>query len=197
MPPMEVVMRIVDLDARDTERVLEVAEVLRAAFRGLSASWQEATEALEEVQESLGPGRLSRVALDDDGSVLGWIGGISGYGGHAWELHPLAVRPDAQRRGVGRALVADLEAQVRLRGGGTLWLGTDDEDGRTNLAGKDLYPDVLAHATGLRSMRDHPWAFYRKQGFVVVGLLPDASGPGKPDILMAKRITRQGRGHGA
>jgi hypothetical protein len=27
-------------------------------------------------------------------------------------------------------------------------------------------------------------------GFVVVGVLPDANGPGKPDMLMAKRVGR-------
>jgi aminoglycoside 6'-N-acetyltransferase I len=33
--------------------------------------------------------------------------------------------------------------------------------------------------------------FYRKLGFVIVGVVPDANGPGKPDILMAKRVGRQ------
>ena len=78
--------------------------------------------ALAEVHEALAPGRICRVALDEAGAVLGWVGGIRGYGGNVWELHPLVVRPDRQRQGIGRALVADLEAQARARGGLTLWL---------------------------------------------------------------------------
>ena len=61
-------------------------------------------------------------------TVLGWIGGIRQYDGNVWELHPLVVKPSYQGQGIGRALVTDLEEQVRQRGGLTLWLGTDDED---------------------------------------------------------------------
>ena len=99
-------------------------------------------------------------------------------------------RWDAQRRGIGRALVADLEDRVRERGAVTLFLGTDDEDDRTSLGGIDLYPDPLQHLERLRNLRGHPFEFYRKCGFVVVGVLPDANGFGKPDIYMAKRVAR-------
>jgi aminoglycoside 6'-N-acetyltransferase I len=36
--------------------------------------------------------------------------------------------------------------------------------------------------------RDHPTAFYQKLGFQIVGVMPDANGIGKPDIIMAKDI---------
>ena len=75
-------------------------------------------------------------------------------------------------------------------GGITLWLGTDDEMGQTTLSGVDLYPDVCAHIAAVRNLRGHPYEFYRKLGFAIVGVLPDANGPGKPDIYMAKRVAR-------
>src|SRR5205823_9513972 len=108
-----------------------------------------------EVEESFAEDRISRVTVDDAGAVLGWIGGIRQYDGHVWELHPLVVRGDAQRRGIGRALVADLEERVCERGGLTLWLGTDDEDDRTSLGGVDLYPDPLQHLDRLRRSEEH------------------------------------------
>ena len=99
----------------------------------------------------------------------------------------LCIR-DHQGKGIGRALVADLEEQVRERGCITLWLGTDDEDNLTTLSEVDLYPNVLGHLAGIKNLRGHPYEFYQKLGFVIVGVMPDANGLGKPDIFMAKRI---------
>jgi aminoglycoside 6'-N-acetyltransferase I len=154
------------------------------------SAWPDVAAALKEVQASLGLDRISRVAVDEHGSVLGWIGGISEYDGHVWELHPLVVHPDHRGKGIGRALVTDLEEQVRERGGLTLRLGADDEDNMTTLGGVDLYPKVLEHLANIRNLRGHPYEFYQKLGFVIVGVMPDANGPGKPDIYMAKRVRR-------
>jgi aminoglycoside 6'-N-acetyltransferase I len=179
---------IADLDPGDEEAVRQAAELLVEGFRDdWPEAWPDMDAALREVQESIGEGRICRVALDQSGAVLGWIGGIPSYDGNVWELHPLVVRPDLQRRGIGRALVADLEQRVRERGGLTLWLGTDDETGMTTLSGVDLYPSVLEHLANIENLRGHPYTFYQRLGFSIIGAMPDANGPGKPDIYMAKR----------
>ena len=143
--------------------------------------------ARDEVTQALAADRICLAARAED-EILGWVGAIPGYS-HAWELHPLVVRADVRGAGIGRALVVALEERVRAEGALTLHLGTDD-DGPvpgTSAGGVELFPDVLSHAANLRVI-DHPAGFYLRMGFEVVGLIPDANGPGKPDILMAKRL---------
>jgi aminoglycoside 6'-N-acetyltransferase I len=184
---------ISDLTSGAEEKIRQVAELLVDGFReDWPDAWPTVDDALKEVRESFGEDRISRVAMDEAGAVLGWIGGMPSYGENVWELHPLVVRPNLQRRGVGRALVADLEERVRERGGYTLWLGTDDESGMTSLSGADLYPNVLERLANIENLRGHPYGFYLKLGFSIVGVMPDANGFGKPDIYMAKRLQVSG-----
>ncbi|GAB4438537.1 MAG: aminoglycoside N-acetyltransferase AAC(6')-Ii [Anaerolineae bacterium] len=184
-------MRITSLLPDDEVAIVQTARLLVDGFKQYwPDAWPTIEIALVEVRQSFGPGRISRIAVDDSATVLGWVGGISQYDGHVWELHPLVVHGAHRRQGIGRALVADLEAQVRMQGGQTLWLGTDDEAGMTSLGGINLYPDVLGHLQAIRNLRGHPYEFYQKLGFAIVGVLPDANGPGKPDIYMAKSVVK-------
>jgi aminoglycoside 6'-N-acetyltransferase I len=184
-------MRIVDLVPTDESAIQQVAGMLVESFAtNWPEAWPDLESALEEVRESFAANHISRIALDQDGTVLGWVGGISQYRGHVWELHPLVVRVSQQGKGIGRALVADLEARVKERGGLTITLGTDDENYQTSLAGIDLFPNVWEYVARIRNLKHHPYEFYQKQGYVIVGVMPDANGPGKPDILMAKSVVR-------
>lgn len=179
-------MRIVDCPER-TQR--QIARLLVAAFaEHWPDRWPDEASALAEVRKSLSPGRISRVALAEDGAALGCIGGLSGYDGLTWELHPLVVAPSRQGEGIGRTLVADLEAQVASRGALTLMLGSDDQDARTSLGGAGLFPAPWEHLARIQNLKRHPYGFYERLGFVITGVVPDANGFGKPDILMAKRI---------
>jgi aminoglycoside 6'-N-acetyltransferase I len=181
-------MLISDLQIDDAAAIEQAAQALVDGFRAHSpAAWPDLAAARSEVRAALEPGKLCRAARGADGTVLGWIGGRQSYA-RVWELHPLVVIPSAQRRGIGRALVADLEALVRQRGGLTILLGSDDEDDMTTLSGVDLYPDVWVHVARIRNLRRHPYEFYQNCGFVIVGVVPDANGLGRPDILMAKRV---------
>src|SRR6266568_5099305 len=184
-------MRIVDLDPTDESAIQQVAAMLVESFAvNWPYAWPDLESGLEEVRESFAADHISRIALDQDGTVLGWVGGISQYRGHVWELHPLVVRVSQQRKGIGRALVADLEERVKERGGLTITLGTDDVNQQTSLAGIDLFPNVWEHVAHIKNLKLHPYEFHQKQGYVIVGVMPDANGLGKPDILMAKSIVR-------
>ena len=176
-------MKIMDLSNNDTDRIIQTAKLLSETFE----AWPTIEIACAEVMESFEDGRISRVLLQTDGTVMGWIGGQSQYSGNVWELHPLVVQETERGKGWGRLLVQDLEEQVRRRGGVTIILGTDDEYNQTNLSNKDLYADITASIKEFQSP-DHPAKFYMKMGFTIVGVIPDANGMGKPDILMAKRV---------
>lgn len=180
---------IADLAALPQRAQEQAARLAMQAMRQISPDYLSTLEeALEAVAEALQPDGLCRAAVDAaTGEVLGWIGGQPMYAS-VWELHPLAVRPDQQRRGIGMALVADLERLAAARGAMTLFVGTDDELGLTSASGVDLYPDPLAHLAHLRDLAGHPFRFYQKCGFALCGIVPDANGFGRPDLLLAKRI---------
>lgn len=182
---------IVDLQSQNEATIRQVAVLLVEGFATNSPeAWPDVESALAEIRASFGEDHLSRVALADNKQVLGWIGGVSTYDGHVWELHPLVVRPNSQGRGIGRALVEDLETCVKERGGLTMLLGTDDENHQTTLSDVNLFSDVSTHLTQIKNLKKHPYEFYQKLGYVIVGVIPDANGLGKPDILMAKSMVR-------
>ncbi|WP_040949855.1 GNAT family N-acetyltransferase [Gorillibacterium massiliense] len=143
--------------------------------------------AMEEVDIILADGRIAVMALSG-GNVVGLVGAMPRYGVTAWELHPLAVRASARMRGIGTKLLQALEAECSKRGGITLFLGSDDEFSQTTLSDTDLYVDTYAKIQGIRNLQGHPYEFYQKAGYAIVGVIPDANGLGKPDIWMAKRI---------
>ena len=178
---------IEDLTATDGSRIEQAARLLHLAFSPMGV-WTTIGEAQQEVADSLSSDRISRVALTAEGAVIGWIGAIREYDGLVWQLHPIVVDEAWRRRGVGRALVLDLEAIVIARGGLTLWAGSDDLAGETSLGGIDLYSALPGAFTEVRSWGNHPLPFYRGLGFHIIGVMPDANGPGRPDIFLAKRL---------
>lgn len=177
-----------DLTA-DAALVDSTARLLFDAFRGRPAAWPTLESARQEVLESLAPDRISRVMADDAGAVFGWVGAIPIYDGRVWDVHPIVVSATQRRHGIGRALIADLERLAAARGVLTLWAGSDDELDQTTLGGADLYTDIPAAMRSIRNLRGHSYEFFLRVGFQIAGVLPDANGPGKPDIFLAKRVS--------
>jgi aminoglycoside 6'-N-acetyltransferase I len=179
-------MSILDL-ANQPGSVLEQAALLLVEEFNEPHGWPTIEIAREEVASVVREG-FAR-AMIEDGVVLGWVGGLPEYHGRVWELHPIVVRPERRRQGIGRALVVAFEEEASRRGALTATLGTDDDSGMTSLADVDLYRDVPRHMAELRDLgRDHPFLFYQKLGYVVTGVMPDANGRGRPDIYMSKAL---------
>jgi aminoglycoside 6'-N-acetyltransferase I len=86
--------------------------------------------------------------------------------------------------------VRTLENEAKQQNVATIWLGTDDDFGGTNLYDVDLYPNIFERLSNIQPTTGHPYTFYQKMGYTIVGAIPDANGFGKPDIMMAKRISR-------
>lgn len=182
-------MRIVPLDSVGKRNHQRAAKLLVEEFRVIAPhAWPARPDAKTEVDEALSNGRLSLAALDPNGRLEGWVGVIPHYGGGVWEIHPLVVSSEAQGSGVGTALVREVEFLASERGVRTLYVGADDEGGLTTLSNVDLYHNLPDHLERMEKDRPHPAGFYMELGFKVVGVLPDANGPGRPDIFLAKRV---------
>lgn len=175
-------MKIRRFDKYNSKLIHEAAELLIESF-----PYSYSERAIEEVRKCLAVDRIALMAVED-GKLNGFIGAIPQYGRTGWELHPLVVRKSHQFQGIGSLLVKTLEKEVAKSGGITIYLGTDDEFNQTSLSNTDLYVDTFVKIEGIKNYRNHPYEFYQKMGYIIVGVIPDANGIGKPDIWMAKRI---------
>ena len=184
-------MRILELMDDDEKILQQAAALLVIGFKeNWPNAWPTMDSAIKEVKNSFGEDRVNRIAVNEKGFILGWIGAVKTYRGNVWAIHPLIVRPDQQKQGIGRALIYDIENIVRELGGHTLWAGSDDENSMTSLSNTDLYTNLPEKIANIQNLKEHPYEFYQKMGFTIVGVLPDANGIGKPDIFLAKRISK-------
>ena len=181
-------MSFVDVRTQDAAFVAAVAALAFDAFRAHAPDWlPNVAAARAEVLESLQPGRNSIALVDASRAPIGWIG-FEPQGARVWEIHPIAVRVAEQGKGHGRALVAHVETLAREQGILTLFASTSDEVGATSLSNVDLYADPFGAMAEARWQGSHACEFWRRVGFRLVGVLPDAEGEGKPSIHFAKRV---------
>ncbi len=181
-------MAIVGFHTLPASLVEQAAVILRDALAHVPCAWHSVESARAEVGLFLGAADRIGLAAVQDGELRGWIGAIR-QSSFAWELHPLVVDPPHQRCGWGTRLVGALEDAARAEGVLTMWLGADDDYGGTNLFGVDLYPRVLERLQELEPASGHAYTFYQRLGYAVTGIFPDVDGPGRHDILMAKRVS--------
>lgn len=179
-------MNILNMTFLNPDQIREAANILTDS---LPRGWPTQQDALGEIRKRLIPENTLLAAIEGN-SVLGWGGILSpSYDGRIFELHPLAVRRDMRRQGVGRSIVTMLENTARAQGGLAIQLGADDdaEVGETSLSNVDLYDNLPKHLAKFQP-GTHQSGFYLNMGYTIIGVVPDANGAGKPDILFGKRL---------
>jgi aminoglycoside 6'-N-acetyltransferase I len=148
-------------------------------------------EPLLEAFRSL-EGRFGLIPAEDDRHLA--LAGVLRHQPRCYELDPLCVDPDAQGRGLGRAMLEAAEREAARRGALILWLGTEDESGTSTLFGRDLWDDPIAALATLEPVsRESPIGFYPRCGYRVCSVPPDSGGPGRPDIILARSLRNLNR----
>jgi aminoglycoside 6'-N-acetyltransferase I len=162
--------------------------LVRAASR-FSSAFPTPEAALGELLDvARTPDALSFVALNLAGEVCGLVGAAPLRSSSVLRVYPLVVDPPFQRRGVGRTLVRALESAALSSGMTTLMMTLEDEAGLTSLAGRSLFPDPLAPMTRFVPPASHPSAFLKRLGFALTGVIPEAAGPGRPELWFVKAL---------
>lgn len=174
--------------AESNELKVAAARILTSTFldKGNSA-WPDLKSALAEVEECVDAPNFA-IGLLEGGKLLGWVGLRPMYD-KTWELHPLVVKTESQGKGIGALLLGEVERVARGRGLIGIMLGTDDEFSKTSLSQTDLSEgNLLREIEAIRNLDRHPFEFYKKCGYFIVGVAPNANGPRKPDIWMWKSL---------
>ena len=130
---------------------------------------EEVAVAVELVEARLSQGLASGyhfLFADRDGDLEGYVCyGPIPLTKASFDLYWIAVRPEAQRTGLGRRLMAAAEAEARALGGAAMYVETSSR------------PQYVPTR-----------AFYRRLGYRPAAELPDFYGPGDGQVIFAKSL---------
>jgi len=152
----------------------EPADGDRKAVRALAAatgffSDDEVAVAVELVEARLAQGLASGYCFlfaDGDDGLDGYVCyGPIALTRSSFDLYWIAVRPDAQRTGLGRRLMEVAEGRARELGATAMYVETSS-----------------------RPQYEPTRAFYRRLGYRSVAELPDFYGPGDGQVIFAKQL---------
>lgn len=166
----------------------QAAEILLETFKKANM-WPtlDKEEAFATVEESVSEEKIC-IGIKVDNQLIGWTGLIPMYE-KTWELHPIAVKNEFQGKGYGKILLNELEKTARQKGIIGIFAGSDDETGKTSLSEKEITgKNIFDEIRNIKNYKNHPYEFYIKCGYSIIGMIPNANGANKPDIWLWKDI---------
>jgi len=180
---------ICNIDESETTKT-QAAEILYKTFTGINKdAWPDMESALIEVDECIEKQNIC-IGIKIENELIGWIGLREMYP-VTWELHPLVVKKEFQGKGYGRILVSEIEKIALSKGIIGIFAGSDDETFSTSLSEKEITAEnIFSEIINIKNYKNHPYEFYKKCGYTIVGLIPNANGDRKPDIFLWKDIRR-------
>ena len=176
---------------KSEETIKQAIKLLTDTFP-LSGMWPTLNEetAIETVNDCISDGSICLgIKLHD--ILIGWLG-IRPLYDRTWELHPMLISHDFQGKGYGKILLYEAERIASEQGIIGIFAGSDDETGKTSLSGQDINGEnIFDVIKGIKNLENHPYEFYIKCGYSIIGIIPNANGHRKPDILLWKDISKK------
>jgi aminoglycoside 6'-N-acetyltransferase I len=173
------------------ETIKQAAEILYITFTGINGNlWlKNKEEAFDEVKECIKePNICIGIKLKDE--ILGWAGLRPMYK-KTWELHPMVIKAEFQGKNYGKELLKEIEKIAYMNGIIGIVAGSDDETNSTSLSEKEINGEnIFEEIKKIKNYKKHPYEFYRKNGYYIVGVIPNANGQNKPDIWLWKDISK-------
>jgi len=173
------------------ETIQQSAKLLMETFPG-TGMWPDLDEktALEEVNECISEQNIC-IGIKVENKLTGWVCLRPMYK-TTWELHPMAIKTEFQGKGYGKILIKELEKMAMEKGIIGMLVGSDDETNKTSLSEKEITEEnIFEEIKNIKNYKRHPYEFYKKCGFIIVGMFPNANGLNKPDIWLWKDIQKK------
>jgi aminoglycoside 6'-N-acetyltransferase I len=159
--------------------------------------WPDLNEkkALETVTNSLDEKNIC-IGLKVGNELAGWVCLSPMYGKieneETWNLQPLAVSTKFKGRGFGKILMNEVERLAREKNIIGILLSSGDEADKTSLSDREISGEnVIEEIKNIKNYKNHPYEFYQKCGYSIIGIVPNGYGLRRTDIWLWKDIRKK------
>jgi len=174
----------------------QAVKILLESFHA-DEMWPDLDEkkARETVNDSVDDKNIC-IGLKVENELAGWVCLSPMYGKikneETWYLHPLAISTKFKGRGYGKILMLEIEKLAQEKNIIGILLGSGDEANKTSLSDKDIIGEnVPDEIKNIKNYKNHPYEFYQKCGYSIVGIVPNGYGLRRTDIWLWKDIRKK------